>query len=50
VNCIAFYKLFILSCIMPFEFFESTVMMKILSCCPECVVVLFCVWVGGNLK
>jgi hypothetical protein len=49
VNCRAFYKLSRLSFIMPLGFGESTVVMEILSCCPECVV-LFYDWVGGNLE
>jgi hypothetical protein len=50
VNCRAFYKLSRLSLYHAIWIFESTVVMEILSCCPECVVAMFCVWVGGNLE
>jgi hypothetical protein len=48
MNCRAFYKLSRLY--HAIWIFESTVVLEILSYCPECVVVLFCAWLVVTLS
>jgi hypothetical protein len=50
VICGAFYKLFQIVLYHTFRIWESTVMIEIRSCCPECVVAVFYDLFVGNLS